>query len=97
MFEGAHCQNAAKGETHQIEAVKSQFVRELSYQFGNLLAGKSFAKRSRFSMPGQFKEIHMEPLRHELSQWQPVLQLRYGGGHYDKRLAFPRFQHMQAR
>src|SRR6185503_14811771 len=97
MFEGAHCQNAAKRETHQIEAVKSQFVRKLAHEFGDLLTGKSFAERSRLSMPGQFKEIHMEPLRHELGQWQPILQFRYCGRHYDERLAFPRFQHMQTR
>lgn len=72
-------------------------VGKLPDEFRHFAAGKTVAEGFGAAMPGQFEEVDAEPLRHELCQRAPVLQLRDGGGDHDERFAFARLEDVQAR
>ena len=96
-FESPHRQDAAERKAHQVESFISQFVGQLPYKFCHFSAGKIVVEGLRASVPGQFKEVDVKPLRHELCQRSPIFQLRDRGGDHDERLAFARFKNVQAR
>lgn len=61
------------------------------------MTGKTIFKRFRLPVPGQFKEVNMKPLRHELRQRLPVIRFRDRGRYHDERSAFTRLHDVQAR
>jgi hypothetical protein len=75
----------------------SQFVRQLSDKFRHLVARETIFEWCGIAMTGQFEKVDAEPLRHELRQCAPVLELRNCSWDDDERLAFSGFHHMQAR
>lgn len=89
-------QDAAEGKAHQVETFVPHFVGKLPDEFRHFAAGKTIAERFRPAVPGQFEEVDSEPLRHELRQRAPVLQLRNGGWHHNEWFTLARLEDMQA-
>ena len=96
QLEGLHSENAAERKAHQVKAFVSQLVVELFDKFRHLPAGEAALEGLGCAVPGQFEEVDVEPLSHELRQRAPVFQFGDGGGHHDERFAFAGFHDVQA-